>query len=75
MDPVAIPNAAQPQLRALYSRYLTAKAAFYLYLEGVTAGMELPQDIDWDINTETMLLIPYLKKQDMEAVNGLQSKR
>ena len=73
-----VPEAAQPRLRLLYSRYQTARAAFYLYLQGVAHGMGLEDDVDWDLNTETMVLNMVKMPGDgpaREVVNGLQSKR
>ena len=71
-----VPEAAQPRLRLLYSRYQTARAAFYLYLEGVAHGMGLADDVDWDLNTETMtMIITPGENPAREAVNGLQGKR
>ena len=72
-----MPEAAQPRLRLLYSRYQTARAAFHLYLEGVAYGMGLADDVDWDLNTDTMVFNMVTTPGDnpaREAVNGLQSQ-
>ena len=56
VDKIAVPRAAQPQLRQLYAAYTLRKQELACFVSGLLLGLGLDPDDDWNLDTFTMSL-------------------
>lgn len=69
MESIAVPDAAQGEVRRLYAAYALSRQDLATFINGLILGMGLSPD-DWELNTSTMTLT-----SQQVATNGSTNQR
>lgn len=69
METIAVPDAAQPEVRRLYAAYALSRQDLAVFVNGLILGMGLSPD-DWALDTRTMTLTPQQVAEVAKVANN-----